>query len=619
MTLDSDLRGYRFWLLNAGLATGYWGLVEITGRLFAAYGLFPAPVWPAAALAFVGVWRFGRAAWVGIVIGATLANWFYPPNPPPFWAALIIALGSLTGAAVANRILQFRCGKALPFDRLSHTLLFLACMVLILPIIAASIGTSAVTLSCGWPVHGVFNGWLKWMIADAVGALIFAPLVMVLLRPQPVSLPPLLPLETPLAMAITFALSMVVYWLANAETYAVYALPYLLVMPLAWVALRFPLIRAIQVLLIHGLTAFSGTLLGLGSLNAIVDPYPIGTLGLILVCSFFGVHMANALMTELRQQQQALRESNSRLEDKVRDRTRELASSEARFRNYFNMGQIGMAEAGPDRRWVRVNNHLCQMLGYDADEMIGRPWPEWVHPDDLAANAVKSQQLLNNETDNCTAENRIRHRDGRYVPTIMSVQAEYRADGAIDYFFLAIQDINERKTMEEELQRRATIDALTGVSNRQHFTDLAEKEIARAHRHGNALCFLMFDVDHFKQVNDNFGHPTGDAVLEALTNHCQESLRSFDIIGRVGGEEFAVLLPNTGLNGAVDLADRMRQAIAAKPMTDLKGVALPPVTISIGVAMLRPDERLAQLFSRADTALYRAKGAGRNRVEVAPE
>ncbi len=503
-----------------------------------------------------------------------------------------------------------------PFYRVPHVIVFLVSAGLLQPVIAATIGTGAVSLGLERPAEGLFMTWLTWLIADSVGVLSFTPLAMLLTRPRPATPTGLSAIEVPLVAAVTLAMSVAIYWVADADTYAVYALPLLLTLPLAWAALRFSLIDALSILLGTTLLAWSGTLLGLGALNAIGDPYPIGTLNLFLIASGVAILGTNVLITELHERHQALRNTRRRLEDKVRMRTLELTASEARFRNYFNMGQIGLAEAGPDLRWVRVNNHLCQMLGYSEREMLGAYCPQMTHPDDLATHVLQQRQLLAGEIDHISMEKRFRRRDGSYLPTIMSIQAERRPDRTTDYFFVAIQDIGQRKAMEEELRRRATIDDLTAVANRNHFTEWCEREIARAHRHGTALCLLMFDVDHFKRINDSFGHPAGDAALKAIAHHCKASLRGFDIIGRVGGEEFAVLLSNTNLQGATELAERMRTGVAEQTIQTPEGTPLPTITISIGVTILKPNDRLEQLFSRSDAALYRAKQAGRNRVEV---
>ncbi|MEW6371731.1 MAG: GGDEF domain-containing protein [Pseudomonadota bacterium] len=160
-------------------------------------------------------------------------------------------------------------------------------------------------------------------------------------------------------------------------------------------------------------------------------------------------------------------------------------------------------------------------------------------------------------------------------------------------------------------------DHLTGAPSRRAFFAFAEREHARARRHGSGLGLLLFDVDHFKRINDTYGHGVGDQVLRDLVRHTQEVVRKIDYCARIGGEEFAVLLPDAGLDTAQAVAERLRAALDRTlhlaPSTT--GIAY---TVSIGVAMLEEGEAFMGLMARADQALYAAKEGGRNRVVCAP-
>jgi diguanylate cyclase (GGDEF)-like protein len=168
----------------------------------------------------------------------------------------------------------------------------------------------------------------------------------------------------------------------------------------------------------------------------------------------------------------------------------------------------------------------------------------------------------------------------------------------------------------EEVYQLATHDALTELYNRRHFTELAEKELARAQRHGRPLVLAILDLDHFKPVNDRFGHVAGDAVLRQFSEVLRAHVRADDIAARIGGEEFAVLLPETGLDQALPFAERLREAVAA---ADFRPGGEPQrITVSIGLATMGPQrETRSELMRAADAALYRAKDSGRNRVCVA--
>jgi diguanylate cyclase (GGDEF)-like protein len=186
--------------------------------------------------------------------------------------------------------------------------------------------------------------------------------------------------------------------------------------------------------------------------------------------------------------------------------------------------------------------------------------------------------------------------------------------GQIVSMLSVTRDITEKKSLLHELEKQAHIDYLTGVNNRRYFMQQAELELARTKRYNTHLSILTMDIDLFKQVNDNYGHKVGDQVLKKLAAICSEALREIDIIGRVGGEEFAILLPETDKTNALDAAERLRAAIADNLIPIENGLPI-RMTVSIGVASLTSnDDNLDVLLSQSDEALYEAKKSGRNKV-----
>ncbi|GIF02109.1 hypothetical protein Ari01nite_95730 [Paractinoplanes rishiriensis] len=162
-----------------------------------------------------------------------------------------------------------------------------------------------------------------------------------------------------------------------------------------------------------------------------------------------------------------------------------------------------------------------------------------------------------------------------------------------------------------QVNEHARIDALTGIANRRHFFDLAGGELADAHRYQNRLAAVMLDIDHFKKINDTYGHQAGDEVIREVVRRLAATGRPGDLLARYGGEEFVLLLPDVG-DDAAAIAERLRADVAAGPVGTAAGDV--PVTISIGVAHLDPAERIDALLARADACLYQAKTSGRNRV-----
>ncbi|MDH3239297.1 MAG: sensor domain-containing diguanylate cyclase [Alphaproteobacteria bacterium] len=168
---------------------------------------------------------------------------------------------------------------------------------------------------------------------------------------------------------------------------------------------------------------------------------------------------------------------------------------------------------------------------------------------------------------------------------------------------------------EMELRKIAALDGLTGAMSRSNYMTLCNRELARSKRHGHDMSVLVLDLDHFKNINDTYGHPAGDQVLKVIARLCLSELREHDLFGRIGGEEFSMLLPETGQKGAIEVAERTRAGIEA---LDILWVGHRiQITSSIGVAsMNETDHTIREIISRADAALYDAKGGGRNQVQV---
>ncbi|MFC1672932.1 GGDEF domain-containing protein [Pseudomonadota bacterium] len=170
-------------------------------------------------------------------------------------------------------------------------------------------------------------------------------------------------------------------------------------------------------------------------------------------------------------------------------------------------------------------------------------------------------------------------------------------------------EVEQRKAMEDELRQLATTDPLTGLFNRRHITDVLQDEVNRATRQDNVFSVIMFDIDHFKAINDTHGHDVGDRVLKAISGALAKSLREVDVMARWGGEEFLILLRASSLSGAAQVAEKLR-AILESATIETAGI----VTASFGVAQHHGDESVRELVHRADLALYTAKNGGRNKV-----
>jgi diguanylate cyclase (GGDEF)-like protein len=258
-----------------------------------------------------------------------------------------------------------------------------------------------------------------------------------------------------------------------------------------------------------------------------------------------------------------------------------------------------------------------------------------MHPDDVPAINQAIDDHLNGLTERYYSEFRIRAKNGAWV-WYANYGKIVENDGSTTRFTGVCFNLNEKKRQEQELQALneqlteknmllermnaelhtlATRDSMTGLYNRRHLLEAGEREMRRAQRFEHPLALMIIDIDFFKRVNDTWGHIAGDQVIRAVADCCLEQTREkVDIVGRIGGEEFAFVLPETTLHNTLALAERLRECIAAKEIPLNDGTTL-SVTVSVGVAALKPPlTSLNELMVCADRALYRAKRAGRNQV-----
>ena len=264
-----------------------------------------------------------------------------------------------------------------------------------------------------------------------------------------------------------------------------------------------------------------------------------------------------------------------------------------------------MLVAQSDHRIVRGNDALAKIFGA------------------MASPGSQAARLFSNDEDLPTVMTAgaretvgMMTRRGEAYMLVSCTEASGLAPQSGPCWLMTLVDVTEQYIQQKQLQNEATTDPLTSLANRRSFSMASELEIARARKQQTPLAVLSLDLDHFKRVNDQYGHGTGDLVLVQAARLLKSAMRDGDLAARVGGEEFVALLPNTVLPHAVAAADRIRQSIAVTPVVLPDGTSL-SVTTSIGVALFRDNEfDLGPALERADQALYRAKEGGRNRVET---
>lgn len=264
-----------------------------------------------------------------------------------------------------------------------------------------------------------------------------------------------------------------------------------------------------------------------------------------------------------------------------------------------------------DGRLLFVNRKTCLLFQRGASAMLRGTSVDFFVDIKERENLRKLFDSLNDLRD---IELKMKNSAGvEFTAELSAIKMEYNGEPSI---LVALNDISERKALENELLKQASTDALTGIANRRHFITQAELEMSRSRRFARPLSVMMLDVDHFKAINDRYGHGVGDVVLQGVVRRANESLRQSDQLARFGGEEFVAFLPETNLAAAVVVAERTRQHVAERPMI-ATGQAV-SCTVSIGIAeMQENDIGIDDVLRRADEALYRAKQQGRNRVEPA--
>jgi len=257
---------------------------------------------------------------------------------------------------------------------------------------------------------------------------------------------------------------------------------------------------------------------------------------------------------------------------------------------------------------IYVNEALTKHTGYRKNEIIGNTnkiFKSGKNKEGFFENLyehIMNKQTFNGVFVNKTKQGNLYHEEQTITP-ILDDHEE------IKYFVSTGQDITQRIELESQLKRLATVDSLTNIYNRYKINEEIQSEFTRAHRYGGEFALVMFDIDHFKKVNDTYGHDVGDNVLQVLSHIISEHIRETDKFGRWGGEEFMLLVPHCGHDVACTLAEKLRTSIEAHAFETVG-----KVTVSIGVSIYKEDDTKELILKRVDTALYEAKEGGRNKI-----
>ncbi|MCP5306336.1 MAG: diguanylate cyclase [Chromatiaceae bacterium] len=333
--------------------------------------------------------------------------------------------------------------------------------------------------------------------------------------------------------------------------------------------------------------------------------------GIVTIIVILGTMLllAGFVIARERRIQAALKKSHLGLEMAITERTAELSEAKDDLQRQIELVDryVLTSRTDPDGIITYVSSAFCELTKYDASELIGRPHSVVKHPDTPPSEYAGLWKTIKRGGTWC-GELRMLTKDGQLRWMDAHIEPEFDTQGQLKGYVAVRQDITDKKRIE----KLSLTDPLTKLCNRLRLDGALGGEIERSRRYQHALSVILFDIDHFKEVNDTYGHQVGDEVLVAVAGIVQNAVRNTDIAGRWGGEEFLVICPGTGLQGACELAERIRYAIARFDF-GLAGTR----TCSFGVGLYHDGMNKDDLLAIADDALYRAKRGGRDQVAAA--
>jgi diguanylate cyclase (GGDEF)-like protein/PAS domain S-box-containing protein len=301
------------------------------------------------------------------------------------------------------------------------------------------------------------------------------------------------------------------------------------------------------------------------------------------------------------------------LTPEAREAARGLREAGERFESAFDNAPIGMALIAMDGRWLQVNHALCRITGQTEAALKATTLGAMTHPEDIDLDGQSLRQLVAGEIPSYQVEKRLRHAWGHHVWVLVTTSIVRDEDRSPLYVVTQVQDISERRELARRLEYFVDHDFLTGLFNRRHFEHELSRETERVARYGAPGAVLVIDLDHFKDVNDTFGHRAGDDLLKGVAGLLRERLRHTDVVARMGGDEFAVLLPQADADHAQRVADDLVKALG-RQMAVLADHSI-QITASIGVTLVDGLTDV-EVLAYADLALYEAKETGRNRFAM---
>lgn len=280
----------------------------------------------------------------------------------------------------------------------------------------------------------------------------------------------------------------------------------------------------------------------------------------------------------------------------------------------FEHTALGMAIVRPDFQYIKINKAYADIVGYTRAELSKMVHKDFIHPEDREKDTPYVKEIFANRIDSFISTKRYIHKKGYIVWVRATISVVRNDNGKVKYYITQIQDITTAKKAEDDLRKSkekaealARTDYLTKALNRRAFIERLQEEFERTKRTQQGFAMILVDIDFFKCVNDEFGHLAGDYVLQKFAECLGNIVRPYDFIGRYGGEEFIICLPDTAIEQAIAVAERMRESVEALEVEYMNSRI--KVTGSFGVASYdqNSSDTLDELIERADSAMYMAK------------
>jgi len=510
------------------------------------------------------------------------------------WAAGPLVVFNLAEAIIGATLLRRLKHRRGPLASLHDVASFVVAAGIVAPAISGLGGASiAAVLGLDY-----WSNWASWFAGHALGTIAFAPIVGSVMRSEltkpTVGMKRQTLFQNIAMLALIIVTDVAVFWHA---TNPLLFLPILVVMMVTIWRGQFGAGVAIVLLsLIGGFFTISGAGAGSQTPEAIASS-----------TIFFQFYLAVTVLTVLPVAADLTR--RKLLHEK-------LLASEARYRLVTENSSDLILNLDPNGTILYASQSIADLGDYSARDLVGMRGSDLILDKDRLATHTIFEQALAHPDKTFTAEFRGVGKDGSTIWFEMRCRGVVDEDGTVSGVVSSIRDIADRKVLEDQLTHEATTDFLTGLPNRRAFMGQLEA-LSNDLAPGNRGCVAIVDLDHFKSVNDRHGHLVGDEILQSFSQCASSVLRGADVIARIGGEEFGLIFYDASIEQATAICERLRSRIGAMPFQGASDQVPIRLTISVGVAELKPGRLVGDVLAGADAALYRAKAAGRNRLALA--